>query len=213
MTILYVILGILGFIILWQILLRLVRRFAKFLAPAFMGNLLDSDFRKKMEPPSRVIAGSGIMPGMQVLEIGCGPGTFTLDAARATGDKGKVYALDIQEDMLKQLQEKLSLPENSDIKNIEFLHNSAYELPLAESSLDLIFMVTVFQEIPDKQRSLSEFKRVLKPSAVLAISEWIVDPDYPWMSTTRRMVEKGGFIYCGFSGNLWNYTVRFRKPG
>jgi ubiquinone/menaquinone biosynthesis C-methylase UbiE len=212
MTVLFIILGILAFIILWQIFLRLIRRFVKFPAPAFMGGLLDSGLRKRMEPPARVIAGSGIKPGMQVLEIGCGPGTFTLDAARAAAEKGKVYALDIQEDMLKQLQRKLSLPENYDIKNIEFLNNSAYELPLEDNSLDLVFMVTVFQEIPDKQRALSEFKRVLKPSAILAISEWIVDPDYPWTSTTRRMAERGGFVYDGFSGNRWNYTVRFRKP-
>lgn len=212
MIVLYIILSILAFIILWQILVRLVRRYAKFPAPAFIGRFLDSNYRKKMQPPQKVIENSGIAKGMKVLEIGCGSGAFTTTAARAVGETGKVYALDIEQDMLKQLKRKLSLPENRDIKNIEPLHESAYELPSVDNSLDLIFMVTVLQEIPDKQRALTEFKRVLKPGGTLAVSEWLFDPDYPWQSTTRQQCEKAGFVFDSSHGNLWSYTVRFKKP-
>jgi len=47
---------------------------------------------------------------------------------------------------------------------------------------------------------------------MLAISEWLPDPDYPWKSTTVRQLEKEGFRVEGFSGNLWSYTVRFIRP-
>ena len=203
---------ILAFLILWQLVIRIARRYAKFPAPAFISTFLDSGFRKMMQPPTKVIACSGINPGMKVLEIGCGSGAFTIEAARTVGQQGKVYALDIQEDMLGKLRIKLSRPENSDMRNIEIINKGAYELPFADSSLDLVFMVTVFQEIPDKQRALAQIKRVLKPTGILAVSEFLPDPDYPWRSTTERMLSKAGLIFEAAYGNLWSYTVRFRKP-
>lgn len=207
----YIILGILAFLILWQIIIRLARRYIKFPAPAFIGSLLDSGYRRRLQPPEKVIRNSGITRGMKVLEIGCGSGAFTIVAARAIGEDGKLSALDIEEDMLKQLRRKLAMRENTDVKNIEIVHRSAYELPFEDSSLDLVFMVTVFQEIPAKPRALAEIKRVLKPQGILAVTEWIMDPDYPWQSTTRKQCEKAGFIFYESYGNLWSYTVRFRK--
>jgi ubiquinone/menaquinone biosynthesis C-methylase UbiE len=212
MIAIYVLLIALAFIILWQVLIRLVRRFAKFPAPAFIGSFLDSDLRKKLQPPERIVADSGIKPGMKILEVGCGSGAFTIAAARAVGSQGWVYALDIEEKMLRQLEKKLARPDNSDICNVEPINQSAYELPFNDGSLDLVFMVTVLQEIPDKQRSLKEIRRVLKPAGMLAISEWLPDPDYPLKSTTRRQVEKADLKFEGFSGNLWSYTVRFTRP-
>jgi ubiquinone/menaquinone biosynthesis C-methylase UbiE len=203
---------IIAFLILWQLVIRIARRYAKFPAPAFISTFLDSGFRKMMQPPAKVIAYSGIKPGIKVLEIGCGSGAFTIEAARTVGQQGKVYALDIQEDMLGKLRTKLSRPGNSDIRNIEIINKSAYELPFADNSLDLVFMVTVFQEIPDKQRALAQIKRVLKPAGILAVSELLPDPDYPWRSTTERMLSKAGLIFEAAYGNLWSYTVRFRKP-
>jgi ubiquinone/menaquinone biosynthesis C-methylase UbiE len=199
-------------IIVWLALIRLVRRFAKFPAPSFIGAALDSWHRRKMEPPREVIERSGIKPGMQVLEIGCGSGAFTVDVARAVGETGKVYGLDIEEKMLAQLKKKLSRPENSDIKNIEMVNKSAYELPFEDGSMDVVYMVTVFQEIPDKNRSLAEIKRVLKPGGILAISEWFVDPDYPLKSTTAKQVTVAGFKNDKVSGNWWHYTAKFIKP-
>lgn len=212
MAVLLTLFIIVAFLILWQLLIRIIRRYTKFPAPAFISTFLDSGFRKMMQPPAKVIAYSGIKPGIKVLEIGCGSGAFTIEAARTVGQQGKVYALDIQEDMLGKLRTKLSRPENLDIRNIEIVHKSAYELPFEDNSLDLVYMVTVFQEIPDKQRSLAQIKRVLKPAGILAVSELLPDPDYPWRSTTERMLSKAGLIFEAAYGNLWSYTVRFRKP-
>jgi ubiquinone/menaquinone biosynthesis C-methylase UbiE len=73
-------------------------------------------------------------------------------------------------------------------------------------------MITVFQEIPDRDRTLAEVQRVLKPGGLLAITEWVVDPDYPWMSTTIKQGMQAGFVVEAALGNLWTYTVRFNKP-
>lgn len=206
-----VLLVIVGIIALLQIVIRLGRKLFHFPAPAFFGPLLDSDFRRRMQPPDKLIQRSGIKKGMRVLEIGCGSGAFTTFVARAVGAKGKVYALDIQEKMLEQLKNKLLKPENKDIKNIELIHKSAYELPFEDNSLDLVYMITVLPEIPDRNRALKEIKRVLKPGGTLAVTELLSDPDYPFKSTTIKMGRDVGFILDKASGNFWNYTVRFVK--
>ena len=210
--ILIVVLCILAFPVLWITLAKVVRKLVRFPAPAFIGRILDSGYRRRIQPPSQLIERSGIKKGMHVLDLGCGSGAFTPFIARTVGEKGKVYALDIQADMLKQLERKLSKPENRDIKNIKLIEGNAYELPFDDKSVDLVNLVTVLQEIPDRNRALQEARRVLKPGGILAVTELFPDPDYPWKSTTIKLGEGNGFVLDEVSGNFFNYTVRFKKP-
>lgn len=203
-----------GFIIALFVLyclMRIVRRFIKFPAPAIMGRLLDSAWRLKLYPPAILIERSGIKDGMHVLEMGCGSGAYTPSVARAVGAGGKVAALDIQENMIAQLERKLKRPENRDIENIKTYVHSAYDLPFDDGVLDLVYTIAVLQEIPDKQRALKEVRRVLKPGGVLAVTELFQDPDYPLRSTTIRDGASAGFEVQASLGNFWYYTIRFKK--
>ena len=211
-VVLIVILCILAFPVLWLTLAKVVRKLYHFPAPAFIGRLLDSGYRRRIQPPAKLIKRSGIKKGMQVVDLGCGSGAFTPFIARTVGEKGKVYALDIQADMLKQLERKLSKPENRDIKNIKLIEGNAYKLPFEDGSIDLVNVVTVLQEIPDRNRALQEVNRVLKSGGILAVTELFPDPDYPWKSTTIKLGNGAGFVVDEVSGNFFNYTVRFRKP-
>ena len=85
-------------------------------------------------------------------------------------------------------------------------------LPFEAGTFDVVYMVTVLPEIPDQGRALAEIWRVLKPGGILAVSEFLVDPDYPLRSTTVRVGAQAGFRPEATIGNLWSYTVRFRKP-
>lgn len=144
--------------------------------------------------------------------MGCGSGAFTTFVARAVGDKGKVFALDIQPEMLKQIENKLKQPENGDIKNIRLIEGNALNLPFEDNSFDLVYTITVFQEIPNKNKALEEMKRVLKPNGILSITEFLPDPDYPLKSTTVKIGTSEGFILDCVEGSFWNYTARFIKP-
>jgi ubiquinone/menaquinone biosynthesis C-methylase UbiE len=212
MYVLKIILIVFGAIILWLVFIRIFRKSVHFPAPAFIGRLLDTDYRRRLQPPGQIIRASGIAKGIEALEIGCGSGAYTTFIARAIGNEGKVYALDIQPEMLKQIKRKLDKAENRDIKNIEPVLASAYELPFSDNFLDLVYMVSVFQEIPDKNKTLMEIKRVLKPGGILSISEFFIDPDYPLRSTTIKQGKQAGFKQEFSSGNFWNYTIRFSKP-
>jgi SAM-dependent methyltransferase len=211
------ILAILGGIAIYLVFMvligaRILRRFVHFPAPFFVGYFLDSDLRRRMQPPDKLLARSGIGSGMSVLEIGCGSGSYTTFAAREVGEQGMLYALDIQNRMLKQLEAKLAKDENREIHNIELVLGSATDLSFKSNSLDLVLLITVLEEIPDRHRSLHEIMRVLKPGGKLAVTEFLLDPDYPFMRTTIRTVTEVGFLLDGQAGDLFNYTVRFRAP-
>lgn len=202
---------ILGLFALYQVIIRIFRKLFHFPAPAFMGQFLDSDFRRKLQPADKVIERSGIKRGMRVLEVGCGSGAFTTFVARAVSDKGTVHAVDIEPKMLEQLENKLNRPENQDIKNIQITESNAYKLPFENDFFDRACMITVLQEIPDRHRALQEIKRVLRPGGVLAVTEFLPDSDYPLKSTTIKAVKKTGFALDEVMGNFWNYTARFIK--
>ncbi|MBI4721765.1 MAG: methyltransferase domain-containing protein [Candidatus Stahlbacteria bacterium] len=207
-----ILLIILAASVLLKILIRILAKLHPSPAPAFIGRFLDSNLRRKVQSPNKLIHRSGIREGIQVLELGCGSGAFTTFVARTVGENGKVYALDIQPKMLKQLEQKLSKTENKDIKNVELIHGDAYKLPFDNNSLDLAYMVTVLQEIPDRHKALQEIKRVLKPGGMLAVTEHLFDPDYALKSTTIKLCQEVGFVLDEALGSIWNYTVRVKKP-
>ena len=207
MTALKIILIIIGVLIL----ARIIRKFVHFPAPAYAGLFFNSRLRRRGQPPSTVIERSGVKPGMTVVDLGCGSGAFTPYVARAVGKEGRVYGVDIQAGMLKQLERKLATEEFRDVNNVETKLASAYELPLEDGTIDLVYMVGVLQEIPDRSRALKEVYRVLKPGGTLAVTEMLMDPDYPWRSTTRKICLREDFTPEDSLGNLWIYTERFTK--
>lgn len=212
MSIIIFLISIPGFFIFLWVLLSIVGRIHPFPVPIFMGKYLDSDYRRIIQPPDKLIKRSGISEGMYVLEAGCGSGAFTNYVARAVGDKGKVYGIDIQPEMLEQLRMKLKRFENIDIHNIFLVEGDVCKMPFKDNYFDLVYMVAVLQEIPDKKKALQEIKRVLKPYGILAVTEFILDPDYPLKSTTTKQCENAGFFFDNVEGSFINYTARFIKP-
>lgn len=215
-TIAKILLIVFGVFLLYQIVIRIplkiLRRCVLFPTPAFLGYFLDSDLRRLLQPPDEIIQRSGIKEGMQFIDLGCGSGAFAIPMARVVGLHGKLYAIDIQPKMLKQLENKLNKKENSDIKNIiEVINTSAYELPFENDSIDACCMITVLGEIPDRIIALEEVKRILKHGGTLAVTELLIDPHYSLKSTTIRLGNETGFILDRVYGSFLNYTVRFRK--
>lgn len=203
---------VVGVILVHQVVLRLLRRgnLLRFPAPACLSVILDSQLRKRFQPPEELAARSGIREGMQVLDLGCGSGAMTPGVARVVGPQGRVYALDIQVAMLRRLRAKLAKPENQDLRNLAPVIANAQRLPFRDESLDLVYSLAAIQEMPNPQEALQEVKRVLKPDGILAITEIFPDPDYPLRSTTIRMGERAGFVVDDSAGSFFNYTVRFR---
>ena len=79
--IIFTLLSIPAIFIVLHTLVRIVRAFYKFPMPQWMANLIDNPLRRKIQPPEETAIRHGIMPGMRVLEVGPGNGTYTLASA------------------------------------------------------------------------------------------------------------------------------------
>jgi SAM-dependent methyltransferase len=197
----------------WVVVLKFASRLAARLGyaspcPVSFSWIVDNPVRRRYMHP--VLERVGIRPGERVLELGPGPGAFSLDAARMLGPSGRLIAVDIQPEMIAQLDRRAR---QAGVENIETHTAGAYALPLADQSVDRAFLVTVLPEIPDRVRALVELRRVLKPGGVLSVTEEFLDPDYLFTGETIRLVESVGFRLTRRAGSFWIYTVNFESPG
>ncbi|MFQ5833707.1 MAG: class I SAM-dependent methyltransferase [Candidatus Thorarchaeota archaeon] len=191
------------------VLAKIVRRYWKFPAPAFIGRALNSGYRKRIQPPSMIVHALELESGMKVVEIGCGPGTFTIDVARAIQPDGTVYAVDIQEDMLEQLRS--SMIKHSVENIVPVLADAGGRMPIEDNYADAAFGVTVLPEIPDKIAALNEIKRILKPGGLFADAELVMDPDWPLRRTVKRWAKEVGLVFRSQHGHALRYVLVFSK--
>jgi ubiquinone/menaquinone biosynthesis C-methylase UbiE len=154
----------------------------------------------------RTLERSGVGPGLCVLEVGPGSGYLTEPAARLVGADGQLVCLDLQIEMLRKVRARTS--ENAPA----LVRASGSELPFRDGSFDLVFMVTVLGEIPDKRQALREFGRVLRAGGRLAVTEALPDPDYIRAPVLRRLATGAGFEPRERSGSWLHYTQVFMRP-
>ena len=206
--VLYIVLGIPVLVLMWLIIVRIVRAFYKFPMPQFAANLIDNPLRRRIQPPDEMAVRHGIAPGMTVLEVGPGNGTYTVAAARRVGDEGKVVAVDIEPKMIERVERRAQA---EGITNIEARVANVHDLPFDDETFDAITMIAVIGEIPQPERAMREFHRVLRPAGTLAFSELLWDPDYPRASTLTKKAAAAGFRLKRKIGNLFHYTLIFEK--
>jgi len=204
----WVFLGLVGGVaFFWLVVLRLVSKFhERGPCPYAVAWLVDNPYRRRQVGP--LLDRIGIRPGERVLELGPGPGAFTVAAAQQTGPGGSLVAVDIQPGMIAAVERKV---QQAGLANVETRVAGAHELPLDDKSVDRAFLVTVLGEIPDRQRALAELYRVLKPGGILSITEQFMDPDYPLAATVIRWAGEAGFKLSERYGNWWTYTLNFRR--
>jgi ubiquinone/menaquinone biosynthesis C-methylase UbiE len=207
-ALLYVLIGLALAALALHTLLRIVRYFHKFPMPEFLASAIDNPLRRRIQPPSDMPLRHGIEPGMTVLEVGPGNGRYTVETARAVGPLGKVIAVDIEPKMIERVSRRAQA---EGVTNLEAKTASVYDLPFPDATFDAVSMIAVISEIPDPQRALGEFYRVLKPAGILAFSELITDPDYPLARTLIQRASAARFRLTRRLGNFLAYTLVFER--
>jgi ubiquinone/menaquinone biosynthesis C-methylase UbiE len=205
---LYALLGLPMMAIVLHTLLRLIRHFYKFPMPELLASVIDNPLRRKIQPPSEMPLRHSIEAGMTVLEVGPGNGRYTIETARRVGGTGKVIAVDIEPKMIERVSRRARA---EGVTNLEAKTASVYDLPFPDATFDAVSMIAVISEIPNPERALSEFYRVLKPTGTLAFSELITDPDYPLARTLIRRAGTARFRLRRRLGNFLAYTLVFQK--
>jgi len=138
---------------------------------------LEDPDRPKSLPPAEVLSLVEITPGMKVADIGAGTGYFAIPIARAIGNSGCVFAVDLQPEMLEMLRRKLDLPDAPG--NISLQQGPASSLPLADASVDLVLYANIWHELDDHDAALRDAFRVLGPQGRIAILDWRKDKTPP----------------------------------
>ena len=148
--------------------------------------------------PYKLLNSAGLKPGQKVLEIGCGPGFFTIPAAKIVGEKGSVYALDINPVAIKTVRRKIK---EKGLKNVKVILADASETGLPEESVDVVFLFGVIHALDDVDAVMQETHRVLKVKGVLSIQK----PWWPEKKLLDAVTKNGLFSFKEKTGGVFKF--------
>lgn len=144
--------------------------------------------RDSIEQPEKVMEVTGVKPGMVIGEVGAGRGYFTFWLARGVGEKGRIYANDIDRSALSFIEGHCA---DEKIMNIETVLGTVDDPRFPLASLDMVFMVNAFHDLERPVELLANLLPSLKPGAIVVVMDRdparFSDPDRHFL--TREEVE------------------------
>jgi ubiquinone/menaquinone biosynthesis C-methylase UbiE len=177
---------------------------------------LERPEREDEEQPSKAIAALDIKPGQVVADVGAGSGYYTVRLAKRVGPIGRVFATDIQQEMLDLLKKRLA---RERLDNVELILATDVDPRLPAGQLDLILMVDVYHELARPQDVLRRLRTALKPDGRLVLVEfrkesaWVPIREEHKMSIkeARMELEAEGYRFDRVIDVLpWQHILVFR---
>lgn len=178
---------------------------------------LDRPEREAEEAPSLLIKSLGLKPGMVVADIGAGSGYLTFPMAKLVGPKGKVFAVDIQPEMLTIIQKKARA---QGVKNVGLVLGGTADPKLPANSCDLQLLVDVYHELDQPYEMTIAMKKALKPGGRLVLVEYRKEDARVPIKEVHKMSEaqaRKELAVAGltFEKNIkvlpWQHILIFRK--
>ena len=169
--------------------------------------------------PDQNILHLGLKEGMRVADFGAGSGFYSKAASAKVGYTGKVYAIEVQKDLVKKLESDLK---NWGISNVECIWGDIEKrggTKISDCSMDAVIISNVLFQAEDKLGLIDEVKRVLKKGGEVLLIDWSdsfggMDPtqkDVIIASTARELFEKRGFKFIrNISASEHHYGIIFK---
>jgi SAM-dependent methyltransferase len=156
-----------------------------------MGHLgagwLERPEREKEEEPKLLLAALKVKPGDMVADVGAGTGYFTFPLARLVGPQGKVYAVDIQKEMLAFINQRKKATR---LENVEAILGTITDPKLPAATLDLILLVDVYHEFDHPFEMTQAMVKALKPGGRLVFVEYRGEDDWVPIKPLHKMTER-----------------------
>lgn len=147
---------------------------------------MDSDVKTWLETDGvEFFKSIGMKKGQVVLDFGCGEGHYAIPAAKLVGEKGKIYAVDKDEQALDRLAQII---EQNNIKNIEVIKEES-KTSLENNSVDFILCYDVVHYLQDRKIIYHELYRVLRPEGTFSLYPKHHKNDYPLMELANMKLE------------------------
>lgn len=178
---------------------------------------LTRESREREEECSTLLEVLKLQPGQVVCDLGCGNGFYTLPMAELVGPKGKVLAVDIQQEMLHLLAERAK---GEQLANVETILGSPVDPRLPEGQLDLVLLVDVYHEFSHPEQMLAAIRKSLKPKGRLVLVEFRGEdrdvPIKPLHKMTKRQIRRellpNGFkVVEQFDKLPWQHVMFFQR--
>lgn len=174
--------------------------------PHELAFLLTLPLRRWIQPPAALVARLRLEPDARVLELGPGPGWFSREVARAL-PRGRIVLFDLQREMLAKARLRLA---RAGLANAAFVQGDGASLPFRDASFDVAFGVAVLGEVPDTAACLRALRRVLRPGALLSITETRGDPDALSQEALVTLARAAGFELDEIAAERASFTASFR---
>ena len=175
--------------------------------PVEMSGSLDNKFRRLFQNPKKILR-PYIKEGMTVLEIGCGPGFFTIDLAQMVGESGRIIAADLQEGMLQKIREKI---QGTELEERIILHKCEKNKIGVSEHIDFILLFYVVHEIPKKEDFFNQIETILKPNGLVLIVEPPFHVSKSAFEETLKKARAVGLIDIKGPMMLFQKTVILKK--
>ena len=135
--------------------------------PVEYANSLDSRIRKWLQNPKKILT-PYVQEGMTVLDIGCGPGFFSIEMAKMVGKTGKVISADLQEGMLQKLSNKIK---GTELQERLTLVKCGKDTTNVTDRVDFILAFYMVHEVPEKMSFFRELKNILNEKGQFLLIE------------------------------------------
>lgn len=130
---------------------------------------LDEATRRSWYNPEQILQDAGLKSGMVFMDIGSADGFFTVLAAKIVGEKGKVYAIDINSDTIKTLQNNV---DKAGLKNVQAMAGAAEKTVICKECTDIVFFSMCLHDFQDPAKVLLNARKMIKPDGVLVNLDW-----------------------------------------
>jgi ubiquinone/menaquinone biosynthesis C-methylase UbiE len=165
---------------------------------------LERPERVDEEKPEKLVELLDLKPGMNVADIGAGTGYFSWRMAQKVAPEGKVFAVDIQQEMLDLLGKKMT---ERGLKNVEPVLGTIQHANLPPNSIDLAIMVDVYHEFSHPYEMMKSIVAALKPGGRVAFVEYRAeDPEVP-IKRVHKMTEQQVQREAEAAGLVWEKTI------